>query len=1135
MSEVHYPSLPQSLKRSTSPFAVLRVRFTLLLLVFAGAFGSLEAARLFEVQHGIPITVETTNSEGQRVVIPEQANHLGGLIWIWSEEPKQPDFGLNAYYLSDPGLRSFHRVIEVDGPLPSQAQLIVSAAGRVDLSVNGETVGAHLAPDQVHAIDIASALRRGRNVFVLSVDNREQPSLPNPRDDRVRAGVVGRVILGKDIIPVDASWRVHRGAIENTGDLSGERLDWEQSVVVGPYGIAPWGQISGPLIPPPNFPRFTSPGFEREMELFREMALRYYRYGSVPTYKDMWMPESYLWIGLTDLNDYHRNETLWKQATLETHREIDEEGYVSTDQHVGLGHPRGWPFPFWIQAGGAGWPFSTRGFHYLQRANVANADPALWSFEGIEVLGREDPDGLVLRVTGENAFMDSPTININHRVSPFFTMEWAPKALADAVEPYLEWTTAEDTDFCSTRRVPFKFDADIGGIQRSYARLYEHPRYEGPITGFRIGFGNTRADAEIAVKILFTTQDTRHNGNNAQFIGGVHDIFAYTGDTDYLRAQMPRLRKALNYALDEFGIRELKHVRNPWIGHEGWPGIEYVNGEKVLHRDRGMGNNFWDLLPFGGNDFYSSMLYYVALHRMANIEEFSRTHPEWRLADADDAFDPDDLRTLAEEMKAHANNYFWNEASGRFPAAIDIDGVKHDYGFTFVNLEAIYYGFANAENARSIMEWITGVREVEGDTSQGADIYNYRFAPRATTKRNITYYKFAWAAPERLNFGDQIQDGGAVMGFSYHDLVARHRTMGPEVGWERLMEILEWYEDVWEVGGYRPYYEEHEGMLQSPLPGGLGLHREFTEPALMPLYALRGLFGLNARPAGFGLDPHFPEAVDDFTVDRVRFQDALLSLRYREGLTTVRVDQGSLGDLKLYLPEGEWEVAYANARSRLGESLRLTPGPEGTTVPLQIRGSDRLYLRGNSARVVELERQMKLNAERWAGRARSPHWEIGDSVLQVNFGAPETPEIEGWTLIGQEAFDPERGFGWESPPDLLRLRQKGNSVRERSMFLVTKDIEAPAVFRAEVEPGWYDARMAIGDPEMRAAANVYLGDSDEALIVPRTSGPGRLEVHTRKLHLADGILRLRIPPATIPGSPYPGLSWIELRPIKRLR
>ena len=110
--------------------------------------------------------------------------------------------------------------------------------------------------------------------------------------------------------------------------------------------------------------------------------------------------------------------------------------------------------------------------------------------------------------------------------------------------------------------------------------------------------------------------------------------------------------------------------------------------------------------------------------------------------------------------------------------SVDIDGVPHDYGFTFLNLEAVYYGFATDEHATSILSWIEGERTVDGDTSQGADIYFWRFAPRSTTKRNLDYYYWAWNSPESIPWGDQVQDGGAVLGFSYHDLMARLKTRG---------------------------------------------------------------------------------------------------------------------------------------------------------------------------------------------------------------------------------------------------------------------------------------------------------------------------------------------------------------------
>ena len=42
-------------------------------------------------------------------------------------------------------------------------------------------------------------------------------------------------------------------------------------------------------------------------------------------------------------------------------RVLDAEGYVLTQQHDGLAHAEGWPFPLWTQAGGIGWHFRGTG------------------------------------------------------------------------------------------------------------------------------------------------------------------------------------------------------------------------------------------------------------------------------------------------------------------------------------------------------------------------------------------------------------------------------------------------------------------------------------------------------------------------------------------------------------------------------------------------------------------------------------------------------------------------------------------------------------------------------------------------------------------------------------------------------
>ena len=63
-----------------------------------------------------------------------------------------------------------------------------------------------------------------------------------------------------------------------------------------------------------------------------------------------------------------------------------------------------------------------------------------------------------------------------------------------------------------------------------------------------------------------------------------------------------------------------------------------------------------------------------------------------------DAFDPSDLRKHADEVRAFGQKRFWNDKTQRF-GTVDLDGVMHDYGFTFLNNEAVYYGFASDEQA----------------------------------------------------------------------------------------------------------------------------------------------------------------------------------------------------------------------------------------------------------------------------------------------------------------------------------------------------------------------------------------------------------------------------------------------------
>jgi len=198
---------------------------------------------------------------------------------------------------------------------------------------------------------------------------------------------------------------------------------------------------------------------------------------------------------------------------------------------------------------------------------------------------------------------------------------------------------------------------------------------------------------------------------------------------------------------------------------------------------------------------------------------------------------------------------------------------------------------------------------VEGDTSQGPDIYHWRFGPRSTTKRNIDYYFWAWSAPESIPFGYQVQDGGGVLGFSFHDLMARLSTEGPDDAWQRLKEICAWFDETQEAGGYRAYYSDpSKGTMQGGnVPGGLGLDREFFESILVPQVMLYGFLGFKPTTDGCTISPRLPRSWPSLCITRIHLHDHILDVTARDQTVEVIHHDSEPGTLRVEVPPG-WTV-----------------------------------------------------------------------------------------------------------------------------------------------------------------------------------------------------------------------------------
>jgi hypothetical protein len=641
---------------------------------------------------------------------------------------------------------------------------------------------------------------------------------------------------------------------------------------------------------PEDFTRFIVPGQESTMDSLRELFwLHYPGAGPKALIWEEWLSLSSLWPALQQ----DEMAKAWRGA-LST-RIMTEEGYVATHQHASIAHQLGWPFPFWKQGKNTwGWHFSLSsvpgGWHGTE---VRTAEG--WEHAGVTPGAIDSERGWTLEITEPEGMLTAPAGSFDTFESPFIQLRWFASGDWSQARPYIAWRAEGQEDFAESRRMYFE-PPKHDGLTIAMVPCYRHSEWTGTAAQLRLGIEYAPVGATVAIHSMFNQYDTRHNINNPNFILGCSNYFRWTGDINFLREQLPRMRMAMHYMLEVFQARKTKMIVAPWVGHDGEPGIEYdAEGNKHLRHGHGIGSNYWDLLPFGREDAYATLLYYDALLRLAELEEAAASNPGWNMPRGALAFDANFLRDEAALVKAKANEVFWNADNGRFILGIDDQGNTHDFGFTFMNLEAIYYDFATPEHAEAIMQWITGARVVEGDTAQGDGIYHWRFAPRATTKRNITFYGWFWSGPESIAYGDQIQDGGAVLGFAYFDLMARIKLLGPENAAARLVEMMQWFDEVQAAGGYRPYYEANEGSLQGGgTAGGLGLDQEFFESVLVPQTMLYGFMGVQPGADGIlHVAPKLPETWPSLTITAIRYQGATFDLTAEGSTVTVKVHEGS--------------------------------------------------------------------------------------------------------------------------------------------------------------------------------------------------------------------------------------------------
>ena len=337
-------------------------------------------------------------------------------------------------------------------------------------------------------------------------------------------------------------------------------------------------------------------------------------------------------------------------------------------------------------------------------------------------------------------------------------------------------------------------------------------------------------------------EQNHYTNNSALIIASRDYLLTGNGTEGFLESvngkgqvMLDKLRKAMEYML---------------VNLNGESGLMTIYDPRNDGTVRGVSSNYWDSLNFFGyNSAYENVMFYQAVLAMADIENY--------LGNADDA---NYYLSIAARVKTKFNEYFWDETKGRYITSVNVKGDVLDFGVTFVNFMAVSAGLASKQQATAIYDWVDGNRIIEGDTSTGKDIYNFKVSARSNTVAVETVQEdglhYWWYNGHSFNdvlpghwgeYGLQMQNGGTIFYTSHYDISGR-TVVSNDNAMGRFNAIM----DEFHIDSLRRDPRTKFGIYQVSING------EFPESGLVPLTFVTDIVGITPDVKGLKIDSCLP-------------------------------------------------------------------------------------------------------------------------------------------------------------------------------------------------------------------------------------------------------------------------------------
>jgi len=474
----------------------------------------------------------------------------------------------------------------------------------------------------------------------------------------------------------------------------------------------------------------------------------------------------------------------------------------------------------------------------------------------------------------------------------------------------------------------------------------------------------------------------------------------------------------------------------------------------------------------GGYDAFESIWYPAACSAMAELADL--------LGDSGSAEEYRDLRAQADIA---FNSRYWGSFSDggtvyqRYHACEDWSGVKHDFGFSYVNLEAASRGISSATQARQILTWLDRGRwSSNSGATWNKGIYSlWEVAPPYNTRSNSTWLNVTGTLP----FLEVLTNGGTRLDVAARDLHVRAENLSIDNAHERNLRILSRYASPDRLTGGRTINDPGgRGRWQFLGPANNNLDFEgfreiFTSNSILGSWQPVVYLGLRHTAQGLRLKPRVPSGHSMIRFGHIGYWGAVFDITAESHLQPVLENSAGTDSFPLTMDGSAGQTFIPDESfNRVGLLVGVSPGLQKT---------------GNQVGLL-LERQSGVAwntiAENWYNHVQDGQW-IWISTDQVLPGgvqyrvrvynvSPDTGETLSLAYNPSDIFP--SGYAFEGE------QSKGTLTGDFAIQVTLEKISL--VVQAVLNPGEILFGLAKGGGPVAGSMEVILDPGEEALLIP---------------------------------------------------